>query len=324
MKNRNDLPPSVGSSDLPRGIRRKNPILAKEMRGLFRQQRSRIVLSLYLIFVAVITFLLYFSIISTNAFDPDPDVRRTMGKIIFLSLAVVQLLAAIFIGPMFSADSVSIERENRTLDLLQITSMPASSIILGKLFASIRFAMLFILVSFPLQSAAYLLSGMTPIEFLASVVLLVTTTVFVCSMSVWASTRFGRTSSAVGLAQLISGVLLLGFPILVYVIIRLSPVSGEQGFFELLSTISKNLDHPFQIIVIIAVWFFVSSNPISAAVVSYMLLVDEGVHGWYNLEPFYHIPFSSLAPWILYALTYGFFSWFLYLLAVRRIKRRDV
>ena len=184
--------------------------------------------------------------------------------------------------------------------------------------------MLFILVSFPLQSAAYLLSGMTPIEFLASVVLLVTTTVFVCSMSVWASTRFGRTSSAVGLAQLISGVLLLGFPILVYVIIRLSPVSGEQGFFELLSTISKNLDHPFQIIVIIAVWFFVSSNPISAAVVSYMLLLDEGVHGWYNLEPFYHIPFSSLAPWILYALTYGFFSWFLYLLAVRRIKRRDV
>ncbi len=323
MKTQDVFPSSAGNPGLVHATRRKNPILAKEMRGLFRQERSRIVLSSYLILVAVITFLLYISIISTNAVDPDPDVRRTLGKIIFLSLTIVQLLTTIFIAPIFSADSVTTERVNHTFDLLKITSMPASSIVLGKLLASIRFTMLFELVSFPLQSAAYLLAGITPIEFLASIVLLVTTTVFVCSMSVWASTRYGRTSSAIGLAQLFSGVLLIGLPILVYVIIRLSPVPGEQGFFELLTAVSNNLDPAFQIILIVAVWFFVSSNPISAAAVSYMLLLDEGAHGWYNLEPFFHIPFSSLAPWILYALMYLFFAWILYLLAVRRIKRRD-
>ena len=301
---------------------RNYPIFVKELRGLIRRQSSRNVLTFYLVILAVVTFLLYVTVISANAVNPDPDVRRTLGKIIFLAIILAQLIAIIFVAPLFSADSITSERENKTFDLLQITSLPIKSIVRGKLLAGVMFTLLLILISSPLQGSAYLLGGLTPTEFFVSIVLLIATTIFLCSISVWASTRSRRTSSAMGLAYTIASIVLMGLPIIAYVIIKLALPLNDQDFFFSLQSISKGLDPNFQIIFIVVVWLLISSNPISAAVISYNLFLDEGMRILYDLTAF-KIPYPFLAPWITFVLFYLVVSWVFYRSAIRRINQSN-
>ena len=122
----------------------------------------------------------------------------------------------------------------------------------------------------------------TPPEFLASILLLVSTTIFVCSISIWASTRVRRISSAIGLAYIISSIILIGLPTLVYVMIKLAPFPSDQAFFDTLHSLSKNLAPIPQTILIIVVWLLISTNPISTAIVSYNLFLDEGLRVLYD------------------------------------------
>jgi hypothetical protein len=301
---------------------RNHPIFTKELRGIIRRQRSRSVLTFYLCFLAVITLSLYVTIISANAVNPDPDVRRTLGKIIFLAITLTQLVAIMFVAPLFSADSVTSERENKTFDLFQITLLPIKSIVRGKLLAGVMFMLILLLSSLPLQSSAYLLGGLTASEFIVSTVLLIASTVFLCSLSIWASTRSMRTSSAMGLAYTIASIVLLGFPILAYVIIKLAPLPNDQDFFLLLASISKNLDPALQTILIVVVWFLISSNPISAAIVSYNLFLGEGMRIFYDL-PAFKIPYPFLAPWITFVLLFLVVSWLFYRSSIKRIKQSN-
>ena len=323
MDNQDIQPASDAKSSHPRVVIRNNPVLAKELRGIIRQKRSRVVLTSNLIVVAVIAFLLYTSIVSTNAITPDPDVRRTLGKTVFLSITLVQLIGIIFTAPLFSADSITTEREDKTFDLLRTTSVSASSIVRGKLLAGIVFTLLLLLISLPLQGSAFLLGGITPLEFLLTILILVTTTIFLCSVSIYASSRSRRTSSAMGLAYTVSSTVLLGLPILAYVIIKLAPFPSDLVFFDILHSMSKNLDPVPQIILVIVVWILVSSNPITAAVVSYNLFLDKGIYLLYDLEPNFQIAFPILVPWIIFVLIYIFISWIFYRSSVRRIAKSN-
>lgn len=322
MNEQTSLPLSDKKNYRLRKSIRNNPILVKELRGLMRQQRSRSVLTFYLIILVIIAFLFYVTVISANAINPDPDVRRTLGKIIFLAITLAELAAILIVAPLFSADSITSERENKTFDLIQITSLTTGSIIRGKLFAGVMFSLIMLLSSLPLQSSAFLLGGLTPLEFFGSIVLLIVTTIFLCSFSIWASTRSRRTSSAMGLAYSIASIILIGFPTLVYVIIKLTPIPLDQDLFVSLQSISKPLDPILQTIVIAFIWLLIASNPISAAFVSYNLYLDEGARILYDLTAF-NASFPFLAPWITFALLYLFISWLFYWSSIRQIKQNN-
>lgn len=302
----------------PRG----KPVFAKELRKWLHQQRIRSVFTFYLISLTFIAFLLYVVIVSSNAISPDPDVRRTLGKIIFPAILLTQLIAVLLVAPLSSADSITSERENKTFDLLQITLLSSGAIIREKLLAGIIFTLSLPLISLPLQSSAYLLGGITPMEYLVSVVLLISTTIFLCAVSVWASTRSIRTSSAMGLTHAITGIIILGLPILAYVIIELAPVSSDQGFFVTLQSISKNLDPILQIPFFIAIWLLIASNPILTATISYDLFQSEGVHVFYEL-PAFKLQFPLLAPWITFVLLYLGISWLLYRSSIRQMAKHN-
>ena len=303
-----------------RKLIRRYAIFAKEARGLIRQRRFRFVFTFYLFTLAVITLLLYVTIISANAVSPDPDVRRTLGKIIFLAIALAQFVAVIFIAPLFTVDSVTAERENNTFNLLRITPLYDHSIIRGKLLAGFVYSLFLLLISLPLQSSAYLLGGVTPAEFLVIILLLISTTLFLSSVSIWASTQVRRTSSAMGLAYMISSAILVGIPALAYVMIKLAPFPSDQAFFYTLHTLSKSLAPILQTTLIIVVWLLISTNPISTTIVSYNLFLDEGLRVVYDLSA-YQIRVPFLAPWITFTLISLLTSWLFYRSAVRKIER---
>ena len=297
-----------------------NPVIAKEMRAIVRQPRFQVVITFYLVALSIIIILLYLAIVSTNAIYPDPDVRRFLGKIIFRAILLTQLFAILFSAPLLSAESIATEKENKTFDLLLVTSLSASVIVRGKLFVSIMFTMLLLLISLPLQSGAFLLGGLTPAEFLVSAIILVMTTIILSSVSIWASTRTKRTSSAIGLAYLISVIFVIGIPVLAYILLVLAPVPGDQGLYDALKEISKKFAPGTQPVVIVSIWLLLSSNPISVAVTSYYLFLSEGVKFKFDLEPVFQLPLSLLTPWVIFLILSIFISWFFYRSAIHKIK----
>ena len=306
----------------PKGIAFGNPVFVKDLRGLLRERRSRSVLTLYLIILAAIAFFLYAIITSANAVIPDPDVRRALGKVIFLTIFLVQLGAIVFTSPLFSAGSITTELENKTLDLMQITLLGPSSIIKGKMLAGLTITMLLLFVGLPLQGSAYLLGGITSAEFLVGISLLLATAVFLSSVSIWASTRAKSTISALGLAYTIAGVVIFGFPILGYIIFNLTPVPNDQGLFVAFQWITRFLAPGLQTIFIILVWLLVSSTPISTTLVSYTLFQNEGIRVFYDLAVL-KLKFPLLAPWIISIFLFLISSWLLYRSSVRQLARRN-
>jgi hypothetical protein len=125
-----------------------------------------------------------------------------------------------------------------------------------------------------------------------------------------------------GLAYSITSIVLIGFPTLVYVIIKLTPIPFDQDLFVSLQSISKPLDPIFQTIFIFLVWLLIASNPISAAFVSYNLFLDEGVRILYDLSAL-NAPFPLLAPWVAFVILYLFISWLFYRLSIRQIKQTN-
>jgi len=307
---------------LPKGITGRNPVLAKELRTVMRQKRSRSVTTFYLIILAAITLLFYVTIISTNTVYPNPDIRRILGKIVFLAITIVEFMTVILIAPLFAADSITAERENKTLDLLQVTSLLPESIIKGKLFASITYILLLLLTGVPLKISAFLFGGITIAELMVSAVLLITSTIFLCSLSIWASVRLDRTSTAMGFAYAISSIVLLGFPILAYVIINLAPIPNDQGFFVALQSISRYLAPALQTVIIVVVWLLIASNPISTVVVNYNLFQNEGVQVLYDLS-MYKIRLPLLAPWIVFVILYLTVSFLFYRSSVRKLAQSN-
>ena len=134
--NQPDVHLPVGrGDDRPGRLIRGNPILVKEIRALFRQKRSWSILTFCLVAVGGITLLLYVSMLATNAVAPDPDIRRKLGRAIFYAITLFQFIAISLVAPPFTADTITSEQEENTLDLLRTTAVSAGSIIRGKLLA---------------------------------------------------------------------------------------------------------------------------------------------------------------------------------------------
>lgn len=322
--NQPDVHLPVGrGDDRPGRLIRGNPILVKEIRALFRQKRSWSILTFCLVAVGGITLLLYVSMLATNAVAPDPDIRRKLGRAIFYAITLFQFIAISLVAPPFTADTITSEQEENTLDLLRTTAVPAGSIIRGKLLAGEVYTLLILVICLPVQSSVYLIGGLAPLEYLASIALLFTTTFFLCSLGIWASARSDRTSSAIGQVTILSGVLMFGLPVLMYVIIRLSPYSIDQAFNASLHYISRYPNPILQTILTAIAWILVSSNPVSAAVASNILLLTEGAGVWYNLASSHQVQFSFLPPWITCIILLWFFSWLFNRQAVRHIEQRS-
>jgi hypothetical protein len=125
-----------------------------------------------------------------------------------------------------------------------------------------------------------------------------------------------------GMTYLIAGIILLGFPALGYVIIKLAPIPDDQGLLIALQLIPKGLDPTLNLLFIVLVWIFISSNPITTAIISYSLFQNEGIRVLYSPSSL-AINFPMVAPWITFILLYLVIIWFLHRSAIKQIAKRD-
>ena len=239
----------------------------------------------------------------------DPSFLQAVGKVIFSTVVLLELLMLGFIGPALTAGAISTEREHKTIDLLRTSLLSARSLVFGKLSSTVVFLLLLIFTAIPVESLAFFLGGVGMAEMLISTLMLVVTAIFFCTLGLFFSSFSQRTilSTVFSYASI-----LLSFIVFIILLFFISVL----GSFNNPSTIIQN-------IVTIAIWFLFSTNPFYAATMSEVILIDEQnlfitTNNYFGTSS---IPLPS--PWIIYVIFYVILTMILIGLSVYFVNRPD-
>lgn len=140
-----------------------NPVLTKELRVRMRGARAYWVMFAYLAFLTLVmlsTYIPWWN--NVNSTGGGGSQSSEMGQQLFYSILVTQIFLVLFITPAITSGALTIEREQRTMDMLTLTRMPRRSIVIGKLLAAVSFTSLLILTSLPLISICFMLGSIDP------------------------------------------------------------------------------------------------------------------------------------------------------------------
>lgn len=287
-----------------------NPVTLKELRGRMRGRRAFAVLTLYLLILSGVITLVYLVYVSSSAV-PGGAGANTAGKGLFAAVLAVQVVLVTFIGPAFTAGAISGERERQTFDLLRTTLLSADSFVLGKLISALSYILLLVLVSIPVQSIAFLLGGLSPIELILAEALVLVAAVTYALYGLWCSAVMRSTLTAT--VATFGGMLLLVFGIPIAAFLFLMVLGIPFG----LSTFSGPLAEALLVYGGLAL---AATNLPATLIASEVILLQQNTLFAYS-------QFISsravwvVSPWILFVILHVLVAWLLYRATVRRVRR---
>ena len=165
-----------------------NPVLIKEMRTRMRGKRAFLILTGYVLVLSLIIGMIY----TIFTYNVGTALINQAGAVLTPVLIYVQMGLICLISPTFSASAISSEREQQTFDLLIASLARPSTILFGKVGASLSYLLLTLFGSLPLIALTYSLGGVNLKDVaLAYVVMLVSGATY-CSMSFLFSTLLRR------------------------------------------------------------------------------------------------------------------------------------
>ncbi|GAB4271417.1 MAG: ABC transporter permease [Candidatus Promineifilaceae bacterium] len=287
----------------------ENPITLKELRSRMRGRRAFVVLTVYLLIMSAGVILIYmaYAASSRSPFGPDP---REAGKVLFTTVLGTQVFLVVFMGPSFTAGSISGEKERQTYDLLRTTLLSANQFVMGKLISALSYVLLLILAAIPLQSIAFLLGGVAFIELFMSQLLLLVGAVTFAMWGLYCSTIMRSTLSATVLTFAGALFVTFGTPLIVMLVLSLA------GVF----LFSVSTTWVYEMVLVYAGLLLASTNLPATLIVSDIFLLQEDALFFYK-ETFGPQTVYLFSPWMLYLVVYIFAAWLLYWLSVRRIRR---
>ncbi len=148
-----------------------NPVLVKEFRTRMRGSRAYWMLLGYTLLLAGVLALMYFNFQAGASADPAALAShgaRELGRGMYYFVFVAQAIMVALITPAITSGTVTIEREQRSYELLVTTPLIPADIIRGKLSAAVSFVILLLTASLPLVSISFLVGGVSPGEILFS------------------------------------------------------------------------------------------------------------------------------------------------------------
>lgn len=287
-----------------------NPMTVKELRSRMRGRRAFAVLSLYLIVLSGVITLVYLTYTASVSM-PGSTSAYTAGKGLFAAVLSVQVLLVTFVGPIFTAGAISGERDRQTFDLLRTTLLSANSLVLGKLVSALSYILLLVLVSIPLQSIAFLVGGLSPIELALSQLLILVTAVTHAIYGLWCSAVMRSTLTAT--VATLAGTLFItfGLPMLAFMgIIVLGTTGGIFGTPDPLVEIAM---------IYIGLVLAALNLPATLIVSETFLLNQDTLLGYTHFVSGQAIWIFS--PWILFIILHVLAAVFFYTRTVRRVRR---
>lgn len=172
-------------------------VILKELRSQMRGSRAFILLGVYLLLLIGFEWSIA-KVFLVNSERMGAESYK-MGFMLFTTLSLFQLLIISFLTPSFTASAVSREKEQQTFDLLVVSEISPTSVILGKLISSLGYVFLLIVASIPVMSTVFLFGSVSPEDFLATFLILITTTVAFGSIGIFFSSLVRKTQIATAL-----------------------------------------------------------------------------------------------------------------------------
>jgi ABC-2 type transport system permease protein len=182
-----------------------NPIVEKELRSRMRTGRASLLISFYLLTLAGVGWFTYV-IVQRQASGgvANGELSVHVGTTIFRALAGWELVLILFIAPVLTAAAIAGEKERQTLDLLLCTRVRPSSIVIGKLVASLLFALLLLVASVPVFSVVFLFGGVELSQVIGVAAVLGVTAVVIGAIGLLCSTVMRRPTGATVVAYIIA------------------------------------------------------------------------------------------------------------------------
>jgi len=163
------------------------PVAQRELIVASRKPRT-----FWLRLVAPAVGLLFFFFASS---PNDPPAEQ--GKTIFASIAISLFLYSALAGLFFTAESITVERRDATLPLLQVTGMRELDLVLGKLLGNSLLGIFGFLAAAPLLALPLLLGGITAFDVFRVFIALLGTLFLSLSIAVAASSGAPSSTQAI-------------------------------------------------------------------------------------------------------------------------------
>lgn len=172
-----------------------NPVYLKEIKTSVRTMKTSMILLGYnglLTLFGLFAFLIIFRFDIRNG-----DVIEYAAILkVYSIIGAVEFALMLFIIPSITAASIASEREKQTLELLLITKLSPLQVIIGKLVSSISTMVLLAVSSLPVLALVFSIGGISIIDLLQFMVLIVVTAIYIGSIGIFFSTLFKKTTFA--------------------------------------------------------------------------------------------------------------------------------
>ena len=287
----------------------RNPVTMKELRSRMRGRRAFVVLTLYLFMVSGFISLIY--VAAVNSGNRSGAQSRDVGRIIFSSVVGIQTFLVLFVGPSFTAGSISGEKERQTFDLLRTTLLTADSFVMGKMLSALSYVLLLIFAAIPLQSIAFLLGGISFLELFLSQLILVVGAIAVA--------MFGLYCSAVMRSTM--GASVVTFAGILFVTAGIPALTALFGAIVSPLFISGSLSSiPGEVWAYLGILLAATNLP-ATLIVSDLFLLQDGFYFAGSTTVSGSGSAYLVSPWPLFLLFYLLLAFLLYKLTVRRIRK---
>src|SRR5215475_2121594 len=136
------------------------PVFTRELVTAPRRIRFYAASAVYVAGLLVLACTAWLLLLGTQQVRNVGDMAR-FGMALFQFLAPLQLVLVIFLSAMASASAVAQEKDRRTLELLLLTNLSNSELVLGKLLANLLGILTLIVAGVPLFMMIALFGGVS-------------------------------------------------------------------------------------------------------------------------------------------------------------------
>ncbi|MFV0344121.1 MAG: ABC transporter permease [Anaerocolumna sp.] len=183
-----------------------NPVFHMHLRTGARHMKTALILLGYNTILALFgLFALFMSSQNENTYSNMSYYSSVLD--IYAIIVVVEFVLTLLVIPVLTGTAIAGEREKQTLEILLSTSLSPIRIILGKLASSINTMIVLAFSSLPILALVFTIGGITLIDLLIFMVLVVVTAIYIGSLGILFSTIFKKTTTAT--VSTYAGVLIL-------------------------------------------------------------------------------------------------------------------
>jgi len=196
-----------------------NPMIIKELRQRLRERRAWLLPTLYLLVLSGTVLFAYYLTVDAEMQGGQREVQGAdIGLAIFLTVVFTQIIVLLLMAPVFSAGSITIEKEQRTLAGLLTSLLTAPQIWWGKFVTALLYLLLLLSSALPLLALSFAFGGVEPAQLVRATTSTVLVLASICALGLWCSATFRRsihsTAACYGIVLVLSVVTAVAFGIL--------------------------------------------------------------------------------------------------------------